>query len=235
MSNSLTLYDSMRVAVQRCRQIDEVAEMRDKATALAAYARQHDDKDLDVWMSEIRLRACMRIGELSRELEKALPNKGHGVISSEKIKEQSLKNAGISTATANRYEQLVGPPEQEASDIVSAAAENYFAKSRESNEPPTMNGLKSALTTAFEKAWGTPPPRPPRRKAPELSEEAQHNMKWNSAMFALLETDPELAATGEDEEFAQEESDRAGSAIQAINRYQRKLKELYNVVIKSSR
>jgi hypothetical protein len=194
MTNSLTLYDSMRAAVEQCRQIDEVAEMRDKATALAAYARQRDDKELDVWMSEIRLRACMRIGELSRELEKARPNQGHGNVTADgsMTKTETLQEAGVSLRTAERYEQLVGPPEQQAEDIVSAAAENYFAKSRDSNEPATI-------------------------------------IKNTSAMYALLESDPEPAASGEDEEFPQDEVNRAESARQIINRYQRKMKELYNV------
>lgn len=42
-----------------------------RAAALAAYARQRDDKDLEVWISEIKLRASVRIGELVRELETA--------------------------------------------------------------------------------------------------------------------------------------------------------------------
>jgi hypothetical protein len=50
----------------------------------------------------------MRIGELSRELEKA--NNQYALPAAEKSKEQMLAEAGISTITANRYQQLVGPP-----------------------------------------------------------------------------------------------------------------------------
>jgi hypothetical protein len=49
----------------------EAAEIKDKAAALQAYARQREDRDLEVWMSEIKLRASVRIGELVRELETA--------------------------------------------------------------------------------------------------------------------------------------------------------------------
>lgn len=34
-------------------------------------AKQCDDSELDLWMSEIRLRAVARIGKISREVEKA--------------------------------------------------------------------------------------------------------------------------------------------------------------------
>ena len=57
------------------------------------------------------LRACMRSGELSRELEKATANQYTVHLPSDgkkQTKEQVLADAGISTMSANRYEQLVG-------------------------------------------------------------------------------------------------------------------------------
>jgi hypothetical protein len=62
-------------------------------------------------MSEIRLRAVIRIGELSRELEKAEHGGAGGGSKFPPLgtsKEQALAEAGLSTSTANRYEQLVG-------------------------------------------------------------------------------------------------------------------------------
>jgi hypothetical protein len=60
---SLVLCDRMRLSIQQCARIDEAKEIRDQAEALAYYARQRDDRQLDIWMSEIRLRAVIRIGE----------------------------------------------------------------------------------------------------------------------------------------------------------------------------
>jgi hypothetical protein len=59
--------------IAECARIDEAAEIKDKAAALAAYARQRDDTEKEVWTSEIRLRACRRIGEISISLEKVPP------------------------------------------------------------------------------------------------------------------------------------------------------------------
>jgi len=53
----------------------------------------------------------MRSGELSRELEKATANQYTVHLPSDgkkQTKEQVLADAGISTMSANRYEQLVG-------------------------------------------------------------------------------------------------------------------------------
>jgi hypothetical protein len=67
---------------------------------------------------EIRLRAIARIGQISRELEKAKferDESGRPVSShlpaggKMETKEQQLAAAGISTSTANRYQQLAAP------------------------------------------------------------------------------------------------------------------------------
>jgi len=56
-----------------------------------------------------RLRGCMRIDELSRELEKAEQASGRRHPTDGKpTKTQVLSEAGISTTSANRCEQLVG-------------------------------------------------------------------------------------------------------------------------------
>jgi hypothetical protein len=75
-------------------------------------------------MSEIRLRAIAQIGKISRELEKAKANQYMPLPTAGK--KHQLKAAGISTTTANRYEQLAAPEEQLA-PAVESAMENYFA------------------------------------------------------------------------------------------------------------
>ena len=70
-SAALIRYDAARMALAECARIYDAADIRDKATALAAYARQRDDKDMECWVPEIHLRACVRIGDLVRELDTA--------------------------------------------------------------------------------------------------------------------------------------------------------------------
>jgi hypothetical protein len=57
---------------------DEAKDIRDKAEAMRAYARQAKNKDLEVDAAEIRIRAERRLGELIRAQKTEGPglNKG---------------------------------------------------------------------------------------------------------------------------------------------------------------
>jgi hypothetical protein len=68
-------------------------------------------------LAEIHLRACVRIGELSRELERAEPGGAGGGSKIPPVgisKTQALADAGVPTSTAHRYEELAGGREQQA-------------------------------------------------------------------------------------------------------------------------
>jgi hypothetical protein len=162
----LVHYDAMRQAVAECARIDDAADIRDKAAALALYARQRDDDEMRAQVEEIRLRACIRIGQLSRELETAEAN-GRGPVSlpsSGKRKADALAEAGISTSTAQRYEQLAGGRDDQAFTVAYAAADSYFAQQRNGKAVPTMQGLEHAVKDAVTAALGEQPPRPKTEK-----------------------------------------------------------------------
>jgi N6-adenosine-specific RNA methylase IME4 len=88
--------------------VDEAKTIRDKAEAIRAYARQVKNPKLEADCWEIRKRAEDKLGELSRALEKSvLAGKGkRNLPAGGKIKAVVLKDAGISTSAANRYEQF---------------------------------------------------------------------------------------------------------------------------------
>jgi hypothetical protein len=154
----LVLYDQFRSALAECVAIDEIAGIKEKAAQLEAYARVRDDADAQRQFAEIRLRACIRIGEISRDLEKAEPDKGHGagLPISGKTKADQLAQAGISTSTANRYEELTGGKEKQLQETATIAAENYFAEQTANSEPVSMGGLKKAVTGALDQVFGKP-------------------------------------------------------------------------------
>ena len=70
-SGAVTRYENLRLAAQECKTVDEAKDIADRAKALAQYAREARDPDLERWVTEIRLRAKRRIGELSMALETA--------------------------------------------------------------------------------------------------------------------------------------------------------------------
>jgi N6-adenosine-specific RNA methylase IME4 len=142
-SVQLQQYEAMRMAVAECVRIDEASEIRDKAAALAAYARQRDDKEVENWIAEIKCRACVRIGRLSRELEKtpgARTDLEPVPASGNRSKEATLEDAHVSQSAAQRYEELA-----DAEDEAPTAAEAYYAKCKAEGEAPTLAGLRSAL------------------------------------------------------------------------------------------
>jgi hypothetical protein len=147
----LVKYEQARTALALCCRIDEAKDIGDKAEALRAYGRQANDKDLEVWAAEIKLRAQIRIGEISRELEKAKPGgavngkKGGSKIdlpSGGMSKNETLKAAGLTTQVASRCERLASVPEQKVEAILE--------EKKEKGKPVTTNDVLR-LAPASEK------------------------------------------------------------------------------------
>ena len=66
-------YDSMCKAIEAAYKVDEVKDIRDKAAALEAYAKQAMNVEAERQACEIRLRAERKAGQLLKQIEKAVP------------------------------------------------------------------------------------------------------------------------------------------------------------------
>jgi N6-adenosine-specific RNA methylase IME4 len=112
----LVKYDAACRALAVATRVDDVKAIKDKSEAMRAYARQIKNPQLEADAWEIRKRAEIRLGELSAVLEKAAVHVGKGKVRlppSGKPKAAVLKDAGISTSAANRYEQFSKLSERE--------------------------------------------------------------------------------------------------------------------------
>lgn len=57
-------YEAAKQALATCTKLDECKDWSDKAQALASYARQADDDDLEKYAVKIKAHAIRRCGEL---------------------------------------------------------------------------------------------------------------------------------------------------------------------------
>jgi hypothetical protein len=93
-------------------------ESRIKQERLEAYARIRDDVEAQRQFAEIKLRACVKIGELSRDLPHGKPGPKPNKLSDTDVaqfdKEDVLERVGIGMRTAERYEELAGGREEQA-------------------------------------------------------------------------------------------------------------------------
>lgn len=175
---SLMRYDQARSALAECRRIDEVKDIADKALALAAYARQIHDPDMECWVAEIRVRARRRLGELSAALETARGKRQ--VLSSTGKKSDALAAAGISLTESHRCELLARVPAEQFDAYIALASaagkavtadevvrqvvkRGRRATVSEAAESPTMQTHDLAALTAQGMKFGTVLADPPWR------------------------------------------------------------------------
>lgn len=176
ITSELVKYDQARAAIAECRRVDEAKGIRDKTAALAAYARQRRDHDMESWIAEIKLRAERRMGELSKALEKGHKvGRGKGRLqlpANGSCKSDVLKSAGISVQEAGRCERLLEIPQKEF--------EAYIAEKRSKNQPVYAEQLLARVPKAAKK----------KKVIEELNSVASLRAKALEGVFDVLVIDP---------------------------------------------
>jgi hypothetical protein len=124
MAGALVRYEAARTALAEAHRVDEVKDIRDKAEAMAAYARQAKDSELIQYATEIKVRAERRCGELLARTEK---NRG-AAGSRESIAVErcdrdapTLEDMGLSKSESSRYQQLAAMPAEHFETAVATA------------------------------------------------------------------------------------------------------------------
>ena len=120
--NSLIKYDTARFALQQAVEIDEVKDIRDKAQAMAAYARQANDTKLVEWATEIKVRAERKAGQMLTEMPKN-PGNLKNSSRSHDVTTTKLEDLGITKNQSSRWQKLAAVPDDQFEQAVSAAKE----------------------------------------------------------------------------------------------------------------
>lgn len=122
MSAQLVRYEQARTALAECHRVDEVKDIRDKAEAMAAYARQAKDSELIQYATEIKVRAERRCGELLSTVDRSKGGRPEENSSKAETSYQAtLRENDLHPSTADRYQQLAAMPDDHFETAVATA------------------------------------------------------------------------------------------------------------------
>lgn len=120
---SLIRYEAARTALAEAHRVDEVKDIRDKAEAMAAYARQAKDSELIQYATEIKVRAERRCGELltATDRNKGATVKGRMAVERHDTHTPTLSDMGLTRDESSRYQQLAAMPADHFETAVATA------------------------------------------------------------------------------------------------------------------
>lgn len=163
---ALIRYEAARTALAEAHRVDEVKDIRDKAEAMAAYARQAKDQELILWATEIKVRAERRAGEMLTQAQ----GRGELAKAGGDMKKESppptLSDIGITKDQSSRWQQLASMTEEHFEAAVATAketagqvttafmlreAEKARAPQGKPKTGPKADAMKEALRAAKER------------------------------------------------------------------------------------
>lgn len=156
----LVKYEAAKHALAEAKAVDEVKQILDVATAMKAYARQANDKQLEIDASEIRVRSERRLGEMiqrqketggmntgGRPTEKPLPE-GKGF-------SPPLSDMGIDYKLSSRAQAIASIPHDEFEEVLATHREEVTAVSDRTMEALGRRAPIVSLYTGNNE-WYTP-------------------------------------------------------------------------------
>jgi len=140
---SLLRYDAACRALAEAKSVDEVKDVRDRAEAMRAYARQAKNKQLEVDAAEIRIRAERRLGEMiaGQKATVGLNEGGRPKTGLQKnpVSKPTLAEAGIDKNLADRARKMAAVPADQFEEMVG----DWRVRVADENERVTTNLLKA--------------------------------------------------------------------------------------------
>lgn len=117
---ALVRYEQARTALAECHRVDEVKDIRDKAEAMAAYARQAKDQELILWATEIKVRAERKAGAMLTEARERGERAGRGKPAADS-NSATLNDLGIAPHNATRWQSLASMTDEHFETAVATA------------------------------------------------------------------------------------------------------------------
>lgn len=143
----LVRYEQARNALAECQRIDEVKDIRDKAEAMAAYARQAKDQDLIQMATEIKVRAERKAGEMLRQSaengERAAKGKPAEMSNASTLndigitRDQSSRWQSLASMSDTHFETAVETAKQSAGEVTTAFMLREAKKHKPAGRPQT--------------------------------------------------------------------------------------------------
>jgi hypothetical protein len=125
-----TSYENAKQALADCSSLDECKDWSDKAGALASYAKQADDDDLERYAIRIKARAIRRCGELLKKFD------GKGARTDKPSEGNHPRSAGEAAQSAGMSEHQ----HKQAVRVANVPAD-AFDEAVEGDEKVTITGL----------------------------------------------------------------------------------------------
>lgn len=149
-------YHAAKRAISQCASIDECKDWSDKAAALASYAKQAKDDQLEKMAKRIRARANRRAGELLKQVEpatgmhNAIETKRDGTVPLSR--KAAAREAGLSDRQAKTALRLASVPDDDFEEMVEADATitEIAAAGTQKKEPAPDRAAALALMRAVD-------------------------------------------------------------------------------------
>src|SRR5262249_55354773 len=125
---ALVKYDAARQALAEAHRVDEVLTIKNKERAMQAYARQAHDRELELWVAEIRLRAKRRAGELLAEMKETGERAGRGGDHTGNVTRDdiaTLPELGVTRNESSKWQKLAAIPEADFDATIADAMDNH--------------------------------------------------------------------------------------------------------------
>lgn len=153
----LIKYDAMCQAIAECERVDEVKDIRDKAMAIEAYAKQAMNTAAERQACNVRLRAEREVGRRLKEMEKAKAPPGPGRGNKSRSHNgtafsdtPTLSNMGISKGQSSRWQKLASVKD----DVFEEALADPKEKPSTNGLIKKANGSKAKMDPLVLWLWG---------------------------------------------------------------------------------